>query len=117
MQYLSTILAALCLIKLNPTGAFNFAEESVKTSQVLTIVAVQLVPEFVLDFYCTFVEIYGGLSKVHEAGWSLKSGRRKNHKNFMYRLGDLPKWMFGKTFATVLFVTCSIIVCVKPIKM
>ena len=84
-----------------------------ETKQVLVIVAFQLVPELFLDFYCTFMEIYGGLRVVHEALWSKNAGRKKNHKYFYFRHGDMPKWLYTKFFVTVLFLCNSIIVCIK----
>ncbi|GMI44345.1 hypothetical protein TrCOL_g422 [Triparma columacea] len=114
VEYLSTIAAALSLYYFGPTGAFLFAaDESVSTNTIVTIVGFQLIPELVLDFYCTFIEVFGGLSKIHIAQWSFRAGKRINHRNRFYRWGDFPKWFVLKLFNAVLFLALCVVVCLK----
>ncbi|GMH62257.1 hypothetical protein TrRE_jg2867, partial [Triparma retinervis] len=114
VEYLSTISAAVCLYYLGPTGAFSFAaDESVSTGTIITIVGFQLIPELFLDFYCTFIEVFGGLSKIHIAQWSFRAGKRINHQNRFYRWGDFPKWFILKLVCSVLFLTLPLLTCLK----
>ena len=70
VEYVSCIAAASILIFAVPTGAFNLgANKAVEANQVIAIVGFQLGPEVVLDFYCTFMEIYIGLGFFHSKNW------------------------------------------------
>ncbi|GMI44749.1 hypothetical protein TrCOL_g7078 [Triparma columacea] len=69
--------ATAVLVWLVPTGAFEFSSEPVGTDQVITITMFQIVPELFLDFFCTFVEVNGGLTKLHKSYWSTKTGAKK----------------------------------------
>ena len=92
VEYLSSITAAMLIIFLAPTGAFDFAtDEVVERSAVLVLMAYQLSPELFLDLYVTFMEIQGGLKKVHAAAWDLSTGADPESPFRAHRWGDFAK--------------------------
>ena len=90
VEYISTVAAAAVLIYLVPTGSLQFSSEPVSSEQVLTITLFQIVPEVFLDYYCTFTEVFGGLSNLHIGYWSLETGSRKTEGCKRY-FGNLSK--------------------------
>ena len=83
-----------------PIGAFAFSGGgAVDANQVLAITLFQIVPEFFLDFYCTFTEVNNGLAKPHRAAWSLSTGAEDGSW-----VGDLVKATVLKIFTAGLVV-------------
>ena len=72
VEYVSSIVATIILIHLAPTGAFDFSGQAVETKQIIAVSFFQLVPELLLDFYCTFIEVYGGLASMHTDYWTVR---------------------------------------------
>ena len=62
------------------------------------ICAYQVIPEFFLDFYVTFMESFCGLSKLHDNYWNIHSGSDKTSKIAVDQVGDLPKALISKLF-------------------
>ena len=90
---------------MQPTGAFSFATaEKIETSVVITLLLYQLVPELFLDLYVTFMEVHGGLWKVHQVSWSWSAGGDKESASRVDAMGDLPKSLMLKVF-TILMCT------------
>ncbi|GMI14713.1 hypothetical protein TrVE_jg3770 [Triparma verrucosa] len=101
VEYMSSIIAGFFLIQLAPTGVFSFATETAVSSEtVITLMLYQLVPELFLDFFVTFMEVFGGLGKLHRNYWSLKTGSNPNSKFRVFRIGDAIKAFFGKLYST-----------------
>ena len=73
VEYLSSITAVIMLVWLGPIGGFKFAKpgDNISTNQILAVSFFQLAPEIILDFYCTFMEVFGGLSKLHTEYWTI----------------------------------------------
>ncbi|GMI40997.1 hypothetical protein TeGR_g12149 [Tetraparma gracilis] len=113
VEYVSSITAGLFLIYLAPTGVFSFASENTaSTGAVIKLCAFQIVPEIFLDFYCTFMEVYGGLKDVHLGYWKISAGANENANLWTGRIGDLPKAMVLKVVQTWAFISFVLIVCV-----
>ena len=112
VEYMSSIVAGLFMIHLAPTGAFSFATTAeISTSTIIKLCAFQIVPELFLDFYVTFMEIYGGLKELHASYWNVSTGADEQNKAWVLRLGDLPratliKVMMSWTFTAFVAVTC-----------
>ena len=79
VEYVSSIAATLILVWLAPTGAFDFSGQAVDSKQVLAVSFFQLAPELVLDFYCTFIEVYGGLASLHTDYWTVRGIKGGNY--------------------------------------
>ena len=75
VEYVSTIAAAAVMLTLPKTGAFVFPSSNVSDEQILSVTQHQLVLEIAVDFFCSFIENYGGLSKLHRECWSFQTGR------------------------------------------
>ena len=108
VEYVSSLAAAAVLVWLVPTGAFEFSTEPVSSDQVITITMFQIVPELFLDFFCTFVEVNGGLIKLHKDYWSKKTGAKRG--SF---LGDLTKSLTCKFWAIFIFTPIVLMVSTK----
>ena len=113
VEYLSSISAAIFLVELQSTGAFSFASTTaIPPSTIYFLVFVQLAPELFLDWFVTFLEVWGGLSVVHEAHWNRSTGAYpKSHPNFYYRQGDLVKSTILKLPAAIFMATLALIAC------
>ena len=111
---MSSIVAGLFMIHLAPTGVFSFATTAeISSSTIIKLCAFQIVPELFLDFYVTFMEIYGGLKDLHVSYWKIDAGGDKDSKHWVLRVGDLPKATQVKvamTWAVTAFVLAT---CVK----
>ena len=80
-------------------------------SAVVELVLYQLVPELFLDLYVTFMEIQGGLKKVHEVVWSWSAGGDPGSKLRALRMGHFVKALVLKSVfavAIVCFVLLSV---------
>jgi hypothetical protein len=74
VEYVSSIVATLLLVVLSSSGAFDFSVEAkIEMQQVFAVSFFQLAPEIILDFYCTFIENYGGLSRLHKKYWTIRA--------------------------------------------
>ena len=105
VEYLSCAAASAILIFGVPTGAFNLeAGKAVDREQVFSIVLFQLCPEIVVDFYCVFMEIYGGLGVFHSKYWSLTTGARTRNGRRRF-FGNLIKSFILKAFTTLVLVS------------
>lgn len=114
VEYISSVTAALFVVFLQPTGAFSFASEGeVETGIVVAMLMYQLVPELFLDLYVTFMEIHGGLWKVHQVSWSWTAGGDKESASWIAPLGDLPKSITLKFGSVVCFTGFVLLVAVK----
>ena len=114
VEYLSTIVAALFLLELEPTGMFKFTSNgNISSSVIFSLVAYQLLPEIFLDIYVTFMEIFGGLSALHNTYWSFKSGSKPSSHHFWDRQGDLLKAVILKLCTTICIVCVVLIVVMK----
>jgi hypothetical protein len=71
VEYVSSTCATFVLVVLSPTGAFTFTQTATDQNQVLMVCLFQIVPEIVLDFYCTFIEVFCGLSELHAEYWTV----------------------------------------------
>jgi hypothetical protein len=92
VEYMSSLVAGLFMIYLAPLRAFNFATtERIPTARIVRMCAYQIVPETILDFFVTFVEINCGLSKLHESYWDFRTGGEPSSRFAVNRMGDLPK--------------------------
>jgi hypothetical protein len=110
---MSSIVAGLFLVHLAPTGAFNFATTAaVDSNVVIKLCAFQIVPELFLDFYVTFMEIFGGLKHMHVSYWKLSTGSKKDSKKWGERRGDIIKSLVMKVCATWGFTAFVLAVCV-----
>ncbi|GMI27496.1 hypothetical protein TeGR_g2532 [Tetraparma gracilis] len=114
VEYMSSIVAGLFMIHLAPTGAFSFATTAeISTNTIIKLCAFQIVPELFLDFYVTFMEIYGGLKDLHVSYWTMDAGAEKDSKHWVSRLGDLPKATVAKVVDTWACTAFVISVCLK----
>jgi hypothetical protein len=114
VEYMSSISAGLFMVYLAPTGAFSFATTAaVSTKTVVTLCTYQIVPELFLDFYVTFIEVYGGLKEMHTAYWSLETGADSNSKIWVNRLGDFVKAFIIKVGITTMIIFFVLVVCLK----
>ena len=114
VEYLSSITAAIFLVELQGTGAFLFATEAtIATSQILFLVAVQLGPEVILDWFVTFIEVWGGLAAVYDAHWSTKTGSYPLDESFYKRQGHLIKAFILKLNTAVAICCYALSVSVK----
>jgi hypothetical protein len=59
-----------------------------------------MIPELILDFFITFMEVFGGLKSMHVAYWDARTGADPKSKFTVLRVGDLPKSLFLKCCAT-----------------
>ena len=111
---MSSIVAGLFMIHLAPTGAFSFATTAeVSTNTIIKLCAFQIVPELFLDFYVTFMEIYGGLKDLHISYWKVNTGGDKDSKHWVLRVGDLPKATLIKVAMTWSFTAFVAVTCLK----
>ena len=108
VEYVSSLAATAVLVWLVPTGAFEFSTEPVGTDQVITITMFQIVPELFLDFFCTFVEVNGGLTKLHKSYWSTKTGAKQGSS-----IGDLTKSLTIKLCSIFIYTPIVLIVSTK----
>ena len=46
---------------------------AIETRQVIAVSFFQLSPEIILDFYCTYIEVNGGLADLHKQYWTVHS--------------------------------------------
>eukprot|EP00518_Triparma_eleuthera_P015580 CAMPEP_0197550780 /NCGR_PEP_ID=MMETSP1320-20131121/4258_1 /TAXON_ID=91990 /ORGANISM="Bolidomonas sp., Strain RCC2347" /LENGTH=268 /DNA_ID=CAMNT_0043111193 /DNA_START=916 /DNA_END=1719 /DNA_ORIENTATION=+ len=73
VEYITAIIGAYLIYKLSdPDGPFVISGDnnSVHSPEVIIqIVSYQLIPEIFVDFYCTLLEIKGGLMSQHEHYW------------------------------------------------
>jgi len=102
VEYVSSLTAAMFILYLAPTGAFSFAStDIVSTSVVVRLLMYQLVPELFMDFYVTFMEVQGGLRKLHELQWDMKAGGDMKSKFMANRIGDLVKSVSTKVVVSI----------------
>jgi len=102
VEYLSSLAAAMFILYLAPTGAFNFAtSDKIETAAVVKLLMYQLVPELFLDFYVKFIEVRGGLLTLHELYWDPSAGGDPNSKYMANQMGDLFKSLSIKLAATI----------------
>ncbi|GMI38531.1 hypothetical protein TeGR_g7734 [Tetraparma gracilis] len=114
VEYMSSIVAGLFMIHLAPTGVFSFATTAeISTNTIIKLCAFQIVPELFLDFYVTFMEIYGGLKDLHVGYWKMGTGAEENSKHWVKRLGDLPKATLCKVVHTWTFTAFVLATCLK----
>ncbi|GMI20818.1 hypothetical protein TeGR_g5474 [Tetraparma gracilis] len=114
VEYMSSIVAGLFMIHLAPTGVFSFASTAeISTATIVKLCAFQIVPELFLDFYVTFMEIYGGLKDLHVSYWKVDTGADKYSKHWVKRLGDLPKATVLKVIMTWAMTAFVLMTCVK----
>ena len=107
VEYSSSLAAAMFLLQFQGTGAFAFASSVVVTpATIYLLVAIQLIPELFIDYFATFLEVYGGLAVVHGAHWKSSTGAYENHPNFFARRGDMQKSTVLKT--PLVMFACSI---------
>ena len=113
-QYVSSIIASMFLIYLAPTGRFAFATTTeISTAVILKLCAYQIVPELFLDFYVTFMEIYGGLKEMHINYWKASTGANTESKFWANRRGDLFKANLLKSISTWFVVSFVLCLCLK----
>ncbi|GMI36517.1 hypothetical protein TeGR_g6066 [Tetraparma gracilis] len=114
VEYMSSIVAGLFMIHLAPTGAFSFATTAeISSSTVIKLCAFQIVPELFLDFYVTFMEIYGGFKELHVSYWKTGTGGDKDSKYWVLRLGDLLKATIAKAAMSWTYTAFVLATCVK----
>ncbi|GMI30792.1 hypothetical protein TeGR_g4882 [Tetraparma gracilis] len=114
VEYMSSIVAGLFMIHLAPTGVFSFATTAeISSSTIIKLCAFQIVPELFLDFYVTFMEIYGGLKDLHVSYWKGGTGGNKDSKYWVYMIGDLPKATLMKMVLTWFITAFVLATCVK----
>ncbi|GMI41373.1 hypothetical protein TeGR_g7725 [Tetraparma gracilis] len=114
VEYMSSIVAGLFMIHLAPTGVFSFATTAeISTNTIIKLCAFQIVPELFLDFYVTFMEIYGGLKDLHVSYWKSDTGADKDSKHWVNRLGDLPKATLCKMAQTWAMTAFVVATCLK----
>ncbi|GMI45157.1 hypothetical protein TrCOL_g10621 [Triparma columacea] len=108
VEYVSSAAAVAILIFAVPTGALNLkAGQTVDRSQIFSVVLFQVGPEVILDFYCVFMEVFGGLGVFHSKYWSLSTGARTTEGRWSY-FGNLLKSFVTKIFQTLL-LSCLIL--------
>ena len=111
---MSSIAAGLFMVHLAPLGVFSFATTAViSTATVVKLCAYQIVPELVLDFYVTFMEIYGGLKEMHASYWRTDTGADNGSRFWMDRVGDMPKSTILKAMMTWCLITFILMVCLR----
>ena len=109
---MSSITAGLFLVYLAPTGVFSFvASSNISSATVVTLCMFQIVPELFLDFYVTFMEIFGGLKAMHLTYWDMSAGADVNNKVWGFRIGDAVKSIWGKAFLTWAFTSFVLVCC------
>ena len=114
VKYLSSFSAALFLVDLQGTGAFSFASDAeVSPELVWGLVFIQLLPELPIDFFLTFIEYLGGLSRVHDANWNLRTGVRKDESRVCMALGDLVKGVTVKIVMAPMVCCFVLMFCTK----
>jgi len=114
VEYLSTVVAALFLLELEPTGLFKFtSNQNISSSVIFSLVTYQLAPEIFLDLYVTLMENFGGLSALHATYWSFKSGAKPSSEHFWERQGDLIKASLLKVVMTTMTVCVVLITVMK----
>jgi hypothetical protein len=108
VEYVSCAAAVSILIFAVPTGALNLeASQAVDRSQIYSIVQFQVGPEVILDFYCVFMEVFGGLGVFHSKYWNLHTGAKTTEGRWSY-FGNLLKSFVAKIFVT-LSLSCLIL--------
>jgi hypothetical protein len=101
VEYVSCAAAVAILIFAVPTGALNLeASQAVDRSQIFSIVQFQVGPEVILDFYCVFMEVFGGLGVFHSKYWSLHTGAKTTEGRWSL-FGNLLKSFVVKIFVTL----------------
>ena len=110
VEYVSTIAAAAVMLTLPKTGAFVFPSSNVSDEQILSVTQYQLVLEIIVDFACSFIENYGGLSKLHLQYWSFQTGRLPGSPFYK---GDLVRGLVWKCTCVVLLTGMMFIVATK----
>ncbi|GMI58565.1 hypothetical protein TeGR_g11701 [Tetraparma gracilis] len=114
VEYMSSIMAGLFMVYLSPTGAFTFVSaSSISSNTIIKLCVLQIIPELFLDFYVTFMEIFGGLKEMHVSYWNLSTGADESSKKWSDRIGDVPKATVFKIFITWAYTSLVIIVCLK----
>ena len=114
VEYVSSLSAAMFIVYLAPTGAFSFATtEVIETSVVVRLLVYQLVPELFMDFYVTFMEIQGGLRRLHELQWDMKAGGDEKSKFRANRWGDLVKSVSCKVAVSVCLTAFVLVATLK----
>ncbi|GMI39416.1 hypothetical protein TeGR_g12442 [Tetraparma gracilis] len=112
VEYMSSIIAGFFMIYLAPTGIFSFAAEAtVSADVVIKIMFYQLVPEIFMDFFVTYMDVSGGLGKLHANYWSWSGGSDKKNRFWAFRVGDLPK-AFAVKLTTTWFITSFVLLVV-----
>ena len=102
VEYMSSIVMGLVVIFLSPLGWFKFAtSEEISPETVMYLCMYQMVPELFMDFFITFVEVYGGLKPLHESYWNADSGADPAGGNAFIRSGDLLKGAVIKSLHTM----------------
>jgi hypothetical protein len=111
VEYLSCAAAVSILIFAVPTGALNLeASQAVDRSQIFSIVFFQVGPEVILDFFCVFMEVFGGLGVFHSKYWNLHTGAKTTEGRWSL-FGNLLKSLVAKIFST-LMLSCLILLSV-----
>ncbi|GMI39975.1 hypothetical protein TrCOL_g4895 [Triparma columacea] len=111
VKYLASAAAVAILIFAVPTGALELeASQAVDRSQIFSVVLFQVGPEVILDFYCVFMEVFGGLGVFHSKYWNLHTGAKTTKGRWSY-FGNLLKSLVAKIFAT-LMLSCLILLSV-----
>ena len=101
VEYVSCAAAVAILIFAVPTGALTLdAGQAVDPTQIMSIVLFQVGPEIILDFYCVFMEIYGGLGVFHSKYWSFSAGSKTTNGRWKF-FGNLAKGFVVKLFTMV----------------
>ena len=114
VEYMSSVMATLFLLYLSPTDAFTFASsDEVDRESVLFLCGIQIIPEIFLDLFCTFIEIFGGLSKIHKNYWTFGAGGDPNNKHLSNRIGDMPKALAMKISTTTFLSAFVLTLCLK----
>ena len=68
---------------------------------MVKLVLAQLLPELVLDLFVTYVEVQGGLQRVHASVWSWSTGADPSSRAWAARRGALVKGLTLKAFYTI----------------
>ncbi len=72
IEYMTTVVSALILYLLPQLGTFQFAtsEESASDAgRLLTLVAINVLPEVFVDGFCLWTEMLAGLGPMHLHYW------------------------------------------------
>ena len=110
VEYVSTIAAAAVMLTLPKSGAFVFPSSNVSDEQIISVTQYQLFLEILVDFFCSFVENYGGLSKLHRQCWSFQTGRLPGSPFYK---GDLVRGLVLKCALVVLLTGMMLTVATK----